>query len=97
MATYPVINKETGEQKDVILSVHAWTQWLEDNLTGKETGVIQAPHLVVVKIGEVYDKLKKSHQVGTMFFTNALKPRIHRQLYLTYARKKKEINPSELV
>jgi hypothetical protein len=31
MATYPVINKETGEQKDVILSVHAWTQWLEDN------------------------------------------------------------------
>ena len=25
MATYPVINKETGEQKDVILSVHEWT------------------------------------------------------------------------
>ena len=31
MATYPVINKETGEQKDVKLSVHEWTQWLEDN------------------------------------------------------------------
>ena len=31
MATYPVINKETGEQKKVKLSVHDLGQWLEDN------------------------------------------------------------------
>ena len=31
MATYPIINKETGEQKDIKLSVHEWDQWLEDN------------------------------------------------------------------
>ena len=31
MATYPVVNKETGEQKEVILSVHEWTKWTEDN------------------------------------------------------------------
>ena len=31
MATYPVINKETGEQKDLVISVHEWTQWCEDN------------------------------------------------------------------
>ena len=24
MATYPVINKETGEQKEVSMSVHDW-------------------------------------------------------------------------
>ena len=27
MATYPVINKETGEQKEVAMSVHDWDQW----------------------------------------------------------------------
>ena len=31
MATYPVINKETGEQKEVAMSVTKWTQWCEDN------------------------------------------------------------------
>ena len=27
MATYPVINKETGEQKEVVMSIHEWDQW----------------------------------------------------------------------
>ncbi len=31
MATYPVVNRETGEQKEVQMSIHAWSQWLEDN------------------------------------------------------------------
>lgn len=31
MATYPVINKKTGEQKEVVLSVHDWAQWKLDN------------------------------------------------------------------
>ena len=31
MATYPVKHKETGETKDVVMSVHAWDQWKEDN------------------------------------------------------------------
>ena len=31
MATYPVINKETGEQKEVVLSVHKWNEWCKDN------------------------------------------------------------------
>ena len=31
MATYPVINKLTGEQKEVVLSVHEWDQWKLDN------------------------------------------------------------------
>ena len=32
MATYPVKHKETGETKDVIMSVHDWDQWKEDNI-----------------------------------------------------------------
>ena len=31
MATYPVINKDTGEQKEVVMSIHAWDQWKTDN------------------------------------------------------------------
>ena len=31
MATYPVINKSTGEQKEVSMSVHDWDQWKIDN------------------------------------------------------------------
>ena len=31
MATYPVKNINTGEMKDVVMSVHAWDQWKEDN------------------------------------------------------------------
>ena len=31
MATYPVFNKETGEQKEVVMSIHDWDQWKIDN------------------------------------------------------------------
>ena len=31
MPTYPVVNKETGEQKEVTMSVLDWDQWKEDN------------------------------------------------------------------
>ena len=31
MATYPVFNTETGEQKEVVMSVHDWDQWKTDN------------------------------------------------------------------
>jgi len=61
MATYPVINKETGEQKDVKLSVHEWDQWIEDNPEWQRdwSDPTTAPNCA--EIGEVYDKLKKSH------------------------------------
>ena len=31
MATYPVVHKETGEQKEVTMSITEWDQWKEDN------------------------------------------------------------------
>ena len=31
MATYPVKHKETGEQKEVVMSINDWDQWLGDN------------------------------------------------------------------
>ena len=31
MATYPVVNTKTGEQKEVSMSVHDWDKWKEEN------------------------------------------------------------------
>ncbi len=31
MATYPVIHKESGEQKEVTMSITEWDQWKDDN------------------------------------------------------------------
>ena len=61
MATYPVINKETGEKKDVKLSVHEWTQWLEDNPEWQRDWSDPSTAPGCGELGEVYDKLKKSH------------------------------------
>lgn len=61
MPTYPVINKETGEQKEVKLSVHDWSQWLEDNPEWQRDWSDPATAPASGEVGEVYDKLKKSH------------------------------------
>ena len=31
MATYPVKNKQTGEEKEIVMSIHDWDQWRQDN------------------------------------------------------------------
>ena len=31
MATYPVVNTKTGEQKEVMMSITQWDQWCKDN------------------------------------------------------------------
>ena len=31
MPVYPIINKTTGEQKEVEMSIHDWDQWKNDN------------------------------------------------------------------
>ena len=31
MATYPVVNTKTGEQKEVMMSITEWDQWCKDN------------------------------------------------------------------
>jgi len=31
LATYPVKHKDTGETKEIQMSVHDWSQWCEDN------------------------------------------------------------------
>jgi hypothetical protein len=32
LATYPIVNKETGEKKEVVMSVNEWDDWKKDNV-----------------------------------------------------------------
>ena len=59
MATYPVINKDTGEQKEVVMSVHAWDQWKTDNPNWDRdySDPSTMPGLGLETIGEWRDKL----------------------------------------
>ena len=61
MATYPVIHKETGEQKDVTMSVHEWTQWCADNPDWKRDWSDPSTCPSSGKLGEWKDKLRKSY------------------------------------
>ena len=61
MATYPVINKETGEQKEVIMSVTEWSQWCDDNPTWTRDWSDPSTMPGTGEVGEWKDKLKNKH------------------------------------
>ena len=61
MATYPVVNTKTGEQKEIVLSVHEWDQWKKDNPDWSRDWSDPSTCPAAAEIGETYDKLKKSH------------------------------------
>jgi len=50
MAVYPVINKETGEQKEVKMSVHDWDQWKVDNPDWERDYSDHPPFQTLVKL-----------------------------------------------
>jgi hypothetical protein len=50
MATYPVKHKETGEQKEVVMSVHDWDQWKIDNPDWERYWSDPSTHLNLVKL-----------------------------------------------
>ena len=59
MPTYPVINQKTGEKKELSMTMTEYSSWRDDNPDWDEdwnAGVAN-----VGDVGEVYDKLKKTH------------------------------------
>ena len=60
MATYPVVNTKTGEQKEVMMSVHDWSQWREDNPDWSRDYSDPSTMPGVGEVGEWKDKLRKS-------------------------------------
>ena len=73
MATYPVINKQTGEQKEVTLSVHDWDQWKQDNPEWERDWSDPSTCPAAGEFGEVYDRLRKSHPGWNDVLTKASK------------------------
>ena len=60
MATYPVKNKKTGETKEVVMSIHDWDQWKEDNPDWSRDFSDPSTCPGVGEVGEWKDKLVKS-------------------------------------
>ena len=59
MPTYNVVNKSTGEKKEFRMTMVEYDQWRKDNPDWDKDW--QAGVAGTVEVGEVYDKLKKSH------------------------------------
>jgi hypothetical protein len=61
MPTYPVVNKETGEQKEVVLSIHDWDQWKQDNPGWERDWSDPSTLPGSGEVGDWRDKMKKTH------------------------------------
>ena len=61
MATYPVKNKQTGEEKEVVMSIHDWDQWREDNPDWKRFYTPDNSPKLGIEIGETFGKLYTKH------------------------------------
>ena len=60
MATYPVVNSKTGEQKEVVMSVHDWSKWCDDNPDWKRGYSDPSTVPGVGEVGEWRDTLRKT-------------------------------------
>ena len=61
MATYPVVNKETGEQKQVQMSILEWDNWCKENPDWTKDWSDPSTLPGFGEVGDFKDKLKKSH------------------------------------
>ena len=83
MATYPVINKETGEQKDLVVSVHEWTQWCEDNPDWKRDWSDPSTCPSSGEVGEWRDKMSRTHPGFHDIMKNKIAPKAPRNRTIT--------------
>ena len=59
MPTYPVVNKETGEKKELSMTMREYSNWREENPDWDKDWSAGVAGLG--EVGEFQDKLKKSH------------------------------------
>ena len=61
MATYPVKHNETGETKDVKMSVHDWDQWKIDNPDWERYYTPDNAPKLGIEMGDPLNKLYTKH------------------------------------
>jgi len=59
MATYPVKHQDTGETKEVVMSIHDWDKWCEDNPDWQRYYTPDNAPLLGLEVGEWKDRLIK--------------------------------------
>jgi len=74
MATYPVINKVTGEQKQVSMSVHDWDQWKTDNPDWDRDWSDPSTLPGTGEVGDFRDKMSKTHPGWADVMKNKIVP-----------------------
>ena len=73
MATYPVVNKQTGEQKEVSMSITEWDQWKQDNPDWTRDWSDPSTAPMATDVGEWRDKLVNKHPGWNEVFNKASK------------------------
>ncbi len=61
MATYPIKNKETGETKEVVMSIHDWDKWCEDNPDWERYYTPENAPCLGLEMGDPLSKLYTKH------------------------------------
>ena len=59
MPTYPVVNQKTGDKKELSMTMSDYDQWRKDNPDWDKDWNAGVANLG--EVGEIYDKLKKTH------------------------------------
>lgn len=75
MATYPVINNTTGEQKEVTMSVTEWDQWKIDNPEWQRDWSDPSTCPAAGEVGDWRDKMTKSHPGWSDIMKNKINPK----------------------
>jgi hypothetical protein len=84
MATYPVINNTTGEQKEVIMSITEWDQWKIDNPEWHRDW--SDPSTVpgsTEMVGDWRDRMRKTHPGWSDIMKNKIIPKAPRNKSIT--------------
>lgn len=84
MATYPVINTKTGEQKEVSMSITEWDQWKQDNpdWTRDWSDPSTLPGSTEM-VGDWRDRMKKTHPGWADIMKNKIIPKAPRNKTIT--------------
>ena len=59
MPTYPVVNQKTGDKKELSMTMAEYSTWRDENPDWDKDWNAGVANLG--EVGEIYDKLKKTH------------------------------------
>ena len=83
MPTYPVINKVTGEQKDVRMTMAEWSQWSKDNPDWQRDWSDPSTCPSSGEVGDWRDKMAKTHPGWKDIMKNKVIPKAPRNKTIT--------------